>query len=178
MLSGSCLLSGLISDHSLTTFWLKSHSGLQFSALCWPVCSHHKALAHAVPSDLPSDFSSSVLTLGQSSLISSTTLYPHIIGAHSTTHLSFVTLVTIVFLWSAQLLSHVQLFATPWTVAHQSPLSTEFSRQEYWSGLFLLQGIFLTQGSNPHLLCHPYWILYVWATGEAHCIFTFVYFFD
>ena len=25
--------------------------------------------------------------------------------------------------------------ATPWTVAHQAPLSMEFSRQEYWSGL-------------------------------------------
>ena len=24
---------------------------------------------------------------------------------------------------------------TPWTVAHQSPLSMEFSRQEFWSGL-------------------------------------------
>ena len=34
-----------------------------------------------------------------------------------------------------QSLSHVPLFATPWTVAHQAPLSTEFSRQEYWSGL-------------------------------------------
>ena len=32
-------------------------------------------------------------------------------------------------------LSHVQLFAPPWTVAHQAPLSMEFSRQEYWSGL-------------------------------------------
>ena len=32
-------------------------------------------------------------------------------------------------------LSHVQLFATPWTVAHQAPLSTGFSQQEYWSGL-------------------------------------------
>ena len=31
--------------------------------------------------------------------------------------------------------SHVQLFATPWTVAHQAPLSMEFSKQEYWSGL-------------------------------------------
>ena len=31
--------------------------------------------------------------------------------------------------------SHVQLCATPWTTAHQAPLSTEFSRQEYWSGL-------------------------------------------
>ena len=32
-------------------------------------------------------------------------------------------------------LSHVQLSATPWTVAYQAPLSMEFSRQEYWSGL-------------------------------------------
>ena len=32
-------------------------------------------------------------------------------------------------------LSHVRLFATPWTVAHQAPPSSGFSRQEYWSGL-------------------------------------------
>ena len=32
-------------------------------------------------------------------------------------------------------LSCVQLLATQWTVAHQAPLSMEFSRQEYWSGL-------------------------------------------
>ena len=31
--------------------------------------------------------------------------------------------------------SHVQLFITPWTVAHQAPLSMGFYRQEYWSGL-------------------------------------------
>ena len=38
-------------------------------------------------------------------------------------------------------LSHVKLFATPWTVAHQAPLSMGFSRQEYWSGLpFLSSG--------------------------------------
>ena len=29
--------------------------------------------------------------------------------------------------------SRVRLFVTPWTVAHQAPLSMEFSRQEYWS---------------------------------------------
>ena len=34
-----------------------------------------------------------------------------------------------------KLLSHVRLFATPWTVANQAPLSMGFSRQEYWSGL-------------------------------------------
>ena len=32
-------------------------------------------------------------------------------------------------------LSHVQLVATPWTIAYQVPLSMGFSRQEYWSGL-------------------------------------------
>ena len=30
--------------------------------------------------------------------------------------------------------SHVQLFVTPWTIAHQAPLSMGFSRQEYWNG--------------------------------------------
>ena len=35
----------------------------------------------------------------------------------------------------AQSLSHIQLFAAPWTAAHQALLSMGFSRQEYWSGL-------------------------------------------
>ena len=34
-----------------------------------------------------------------------------------------------------KLLSHVWLFAIPWTVAYQAPPSMEFSRQEYWDGL-------------------------------------------
>ena len=72
------------------------------------------------------------------------------------------------------LLSHIRLSVTPWTIAHQAPLSMEFSRQEYWSGChFLFQGIFPTQGSNlglPHgrqILYHlshqgsPYIFLYV-----------------
>ena len=38
-------------------------------------------------------------------------------------------------------------------IARQAPLSMGFSRQEYWSGLaFPSPGIFLTQGSSPHLL--------------------------
>ena len=73
-------------------------------------------------------------------------------------------------------LSRVWLLATPWTVAYQASLSLGFARQEYWSGLplpslhglynpwnylgqntregclSLLQGIFLTQGSNSGLL--------------------------
>ena len=52
-----------------------------------------------------------------------------------------------------KLLSRVWLFGSPWTVAYQAPLSMDFSRQEYWSGLpLLLEGIFPTQGSNPGLL--------------------------
>ena len=33
------------------------------------------------------------------------------------------------------LLSHVQFFVTPWTVAYEVPPSMEFSRQEYWAEL-------------------------------------------
>ena len=64
-----------------------------------------------------------------------------------------------IWLWSTEALyidvcvlnhfSWVQLFATPWTIAHLAPLSMGFSRQEYWSGLPCpAQGVFLTQGSN------------------------------
>ena len=67
---------------------------------------------------------------------------------------------------SAQSLSHVRLFVIPWTVAFQAPLSMGFPRQEYWSGLAFLQGIFSTQGLNPSLL-YCRWILYCWATGGA-----------
>ena len=35
----------------------------------------------------------------------------------------------------AQSLSCIQLFVTPWTVAHQAPLSMGLSWQEYWSGM-------------------------------------------
>ena len=35
----------------------------------------------------------------------------------------------------ACMLSCVWFFATPWTIAHQAPLSMEFSRQGHWSGL-------------------------------------------
>ena len=36
---------------------------------------------------------------------------------------------------SAQLPSVVQLCVSPWTIAHQAPLSVGFPRQEHWSGL-------------------------------------------
>ena len=48
------------------------------------------------------------------------------------------------------LLSHVRLFATAWTVAHQASLSSGFSRQEYWSGL-----PFPSPGDRPHPEIEP-----------------------
>ena len=44
----------------------------------------------------------------------------------------FVCFLIFVVVWY---LSSVQLFAIPWTITHQAPLSMEFSRQEYWSGM-------------------------------------------
>ena len=64
------------------------------------------------------------------------------------------------------------ILLTSWTVASQASLSMGFSKQEYWSGLPLLQGIFLTQGLNPCLLHFLHWQAdsLPWATGEAHNI--------
>ena len=46
-------------------------------------------------------------------------------------------------------LSRVRLLATPWTAAHQAPLSMGFSRQEYWSGVSLPSpGTYITSAQN------------------------------
>ena len=62
---------------------------------------------------------------------------------------------------TACMLSHfscVSLFLTPWTVARQAPLSMGFSGKNAGVGSHvLLQGIFLTQGLNPRLLCFLHW---------------------
>ena len=59
------------------------------------------------------------------------------------------------------LLSHVRLLATPWTVARQAPLSMEFFRQEYWSGLpFPFPGDLPKPGVKPMSLLYCRWILY------------------
>ena len=55
-----------------------------------------------------------------------------------------------------QLLCHVQLLATPWTVARQAPRSMRFSRQEYWSGLpFPSPGDLPDPGVEPESLESP-----------------------
>ena len=47
--------------------------------------------------------------------------------------------------------SRVRLFATLWTVSHQAPLSMEFSKQEFWSGLPFLSGDLPDPGFKPRV---------------------------
>ena len=71
--------------------------------------------------------------------------------------------------WFSILLACSAMFAsaTPWTVAHQAPLSMRFSSENTGESCrFLLQGIFPTQGSNPHLPCWQMDFFYFWATWE------------
>ena len=67
-----------------------------------------------------------------------------------------------IFHWSAKpemaymcSLSHVRLFVTSWTVAHQAPLWNFPAKNTGVGCHFLLQGIFATQGSNPCLFSSP-----------------------
>ena len=72
--------------------------------------------------------------------------------------------------WS---LSCVQLFATPWTVACQAPLSMGFSRKEYWSGLPCPSPAGLSDsGMEPMTLVSPALadgFFTTSTTWEAHC---------
>ena len=74
--------------------------------------------------------------------------------------------------------SCVQLFAAPWTIACQAPLSVGLSRQEYWSGLPCLPpGDLPDPGSNLGLLCLcciGRQILYHCTTSEAGMLYTFI----
>ena len=55
------------------------------------------------------------------------------------------------------MIGSVQLFVTPWTIAHQALLSMGFSRQEYWSGLPCLSpGDLPDPGMEPVSLAPPH----------------------
>ena len=65
-----------------------------------------------------------------------------------------------------KLLSHVWLFTTPWTAAHQAPPSMGFSRQEYWSGVPLLSPVMhLNHPQTIPPLLGPWknWLLWNWS---------------
>ena len=73
----------------------------------------------------------------------------------------------------AQPLSCVRVFVTPRTIVYQAPLSINFPGRNSGVGCHaLLQGIFLTQGSGPHLLhpCIGRQLLYHCATWEAQIL--------
>ena len=54
------------------------------------------------------------------------------------------------------MLSHVQLFAAPWTIARQAPPSMQFSRQEHWSELpFPALGDLFDPGMKPTSFVSP-----------------------
>ena len=81
------------------------------------------------------------------------------------------------FMFSSQLalqhvlpshVSRVHLFVTPWTIAHQAPLSMGFSRQEYWSRMPCpLPGIKPTTLTSPALACGLFTSSTAW---EAPCV--------
>ena len=66
-------------------------------------------------------------------------------------------------------LSHIWLFATPWTAAYQAPPSMGFSRQEYWSGVPLPSPNWSTMLCN--YCCIAKWLSYTYV-----CIFFFIFF--
>ena len=63
--------------------------------------------------------------------------------------------------------SHVQLFATPWTEAHQAPLSKGLSQQEYWSGSPFSPGDLPNPGIKPASPALAGGFFTTWATLEA-----------
>ena len=79
------------------------------------------------------------------------------------------------------MLSHfscVQLFVSPWTVAHQAPLSIRFSWQEQWSGLlFPSPGDVHNPGIEPVSLMSPALAGRIFTTNttwKAPCIYVYV----
>ena len=70
-----------------------------------------------------------------------------------------------IYVCECYVLSHVRLFATPWTIAHKAPMSMGFSRQEYWRGLpFPSPGIYImeyysVEKRNKMLMCAKRWVV-------------------
>ena len=108
-------------------------------------------------------------------------------------HLSHLSFRTSFFLLSSSLLyppplckymyvcvcsfSHAWLFVIPWTIAHQTPLSMEFSRQGYWSGSAISffsswlrdqTGAFCISFPGRHILSHQCHL------GSTHISFTHI----
>ena len=72
--------------------------------------------------------------------------------------------------------SHIQLFVTPWTVAHQASLFMGFCMQEYWSWLPFSSAEILPDSENP---CRLNWQVDFFTTqplGKTHILmYTYIY---
>ena len=86
-------------------------------------------------------------------------------------NMSLLHAISFMWLFSCYVVS--DSFVTPWAVACQVLCPWHFPGKNTGADCHShLQGTFWTQGWNPHLLCllHCKWMLYCWATGEAHAI--------
>ena len=73
------------------------------------------------------------------------------------------------------MLSHVQLFGTPWTVVRQAPLAMGFFRLKYWSGLpFPSPGELLNPGTEPASSSLEDIIFTTEPPGKSNCIISSV----
>ena len=70
----------------------------------------------------------------------------------------------------AYMLSHLWLFATPWTIAWQASLSTGFLRKEYWSRLSLPSPGFSLSRDQTHISCIAAGFFTTEPPGKAACI--------
>ena len=77
-----------------------------------------------------------------------------------------------------KLLSHVQLFVTPWTAAYQAPPSMGFSRQEYWSG-WPLPSPMSHQGSPQIVIWRcTFWVMswQIWKLSRLRWPYNYAYY--
>ena len=70
--------------------------------------------------------------------------------------------------WVSINCSVIWLFATPWTAAHQAPLSMEFSRQDYWSGSPFSFPSYRSRDQT-RVSCILGRFFAIWATREVYC---------
>ena len=125
--------------------YILSTSGMSETAACPPLLLLTKLQLYHLPPPLPPPVSnSSCLFIQCQPLFSSCCTVLLCFSRFCTVGLKMFSLffcacfLYIIYMLCCAVLSHfscIRLFATPWTIARQAPLSMEFPGQEYWSGL-------------------------------------------
>ena len=117
--------------------WVSKHTHMAHSS-CQLGHSRYSVNAYCYAIFYPLHMTQTCYVCPNSSLISFCVLLPWSSGANTVPFVDILLLFKknlkiVVSPTYSPMLSHVQLFATPWTVSHWALLSMEFSRQEYWS---------------------------------------------